>query len=66
MGFVTRSVALGLIRDDVRQFLGSALWSLIPTHGLVLALLSPLMRGQLGLNAPGLKARTPGDNLTLN
>lgn len=39
MGFVTHSGAFGLIWDDgVEQILGSALWSLILTQGLVLAL----------------------------
>lgn len=66
MGFITHSEPLGLIWDGVQQFLGLALWSLNLTRSLVLALLSPLMRGQLGLNAPDLKARPPADNLTLN
>lgn len=66
MGFISHSVALGLIWDDVQQLLGSALWLLILTQGLVLALLSPLRRGRLGLSAPDPKAKIPADNLTVN
>lgn len=60
-GFITHSVPVGPIWDDVEQRLGSALWPLILTQGLVLALLPPLM---FGLNTPDRKAKIPADYLT--